>query len=278
MRGADFFKQLGLQTPAEYKHRQMYGADYRGTKKQEIKPKEIFLELVAKHNSFENLKGYSIPSLSTTMEATCEWTYTRTENKHHESEFWLYTPPGRRKAVGIIQFPTGTRNGEDYYCGQWIKTIWIDPKYRGKGYSRKCFNDIIELVLDVNRIIKERKGYKKKDIDGNYFFVWLVPNPFYAPQWKIDQKQCDIDWSNPWKATKHIEDETEEDLSSEKKDISWTALRDFYQRIGFVIDETIHQITQYSWGEFDAVRYNKLTSRSIRMGRYTMRYPAEDAD
>lgn len=267
---SDFYKRFGVPSLGEYRNNQRYAA---GTWKQktEIKPKDIFLEKFPSLRGFENLKGYSIPSLETQLDCTMEWRYLKTDKRIYDSQFWLYTPPKCKKPKAIMQIPTDDQIVD---CSVWLKTLWIPDEFRGKGYSRDCLEDIFELVLEVNSICKSKQEYKERPISCPGFFAWLCPNPFYVSDWKLDQTKCDIDWSNPNTATKNIIDETKEDLPPEKRAVDWELLRDFYLRLGAEVDDEMHISMRYEWGQFEPVRSCSLTSRSMQKGRYMMRFPA----
>ena len=222
-------------------------------------PSEVFVDQVRSSREFVPLyKGDKYHS----------WCPPTTEFYRYEDE--------ATGAGSIVQIPCDT--GIDCSSMGKIQTLWVPDEWSGRGIARRCMESLQDLAMDTIDIVNEHK-YKGMNLTNSVFSLILCPNPFDVSDcgWCLYPEDCpNVYWESPSQASEGIIDESHHELPVDKRRLSWTDLRDFYIRLGFVDVPELdgRAVADEYWNKI--IIKNTLQRRSMEIGRHMMIWPAEN--
>lgn len=219
---------------------------WAGRQSRKTNPQHEFLNKLKAHSEFEMIPGKMFP----------------------HTEFWKFRDK-KTKSGAILHFPEDS-DFRDRIC---LKILWVPPEQSRKGIATRCLKSLLKIVTGVDKRCKLKDG----TMSAKCFSIWLVPNPFHAPDWNFDQRKCKVDFGYTEYAGENIRDETYKKLPKSQLRLPWTKLRDFYIGLGFVECPKLSWITGWddNWNGFRTIR--SMGDRAYEIGRKALVFPAENA-
>ena len=237
-----------------------------------INVKDIFKTKINSSTSFNNLMGYS--ELTVVMGKTLKDSWSNQFIRHREriypSNVWQYNDE-ITGGGGIIQI-----DFYDHLPGLiHLRCAWVPEEMAHQGIANRMMKSI-QHIAKKTQTICEKDHYQGKRIYGSNCTLFLVPNPFYVPDWTLEQNTNTIDWSHPDSPSINMLDETVNDLPDDKLRVSWQELRDFYKRIGFVEVPEMDTERVYDERLCKIIDRRIMAKRSYEIGRHPMLWPMDN--
>tara|TARA_R110002020_G_scaffold423886_1_gene633034 strand:- start:1121 stop:1885 length:765 start_codon:yes stop_codon:yes gene_type:complete len=245
----------------------------RRTKTTNIDGREIFFNLLNDNKAFKMLKGYSDMYLSMNSDGQYIEKRIRYKQRTQPSFFWRYEDR-ETNAGAILEVPENKRIS----CRVILKCLWVPEEHSRKGIAKRCLENVLAMVDEVNELCKSGDKYNDLNINCSCFSTSLVPNPFWTDVWTLDQRKNKLDWSNAAAATKCLEDESYNELPIDKRRATWKELREFYFRLGFVEAEGLSHQQEWDKSTNRIRNHTTMLPRSYCIGRMNLIYPAENLD
>ena len=239
-----------------------------------INAHDVFKQILNEHSEFTNLLGFSFKKLimGETLSTGVDYRLIKGTERKHPSKFWRFNDE-KTGGGAIIQLDFHPNKPTILH---W-RCCWVPQEFENQGIAGRVITKLQQIADQTEVYIKE-KTYQNEQIIGNHLILMLVPNPFYVEKWSLDQKENNIDWSDPeGPSFNDMLDETIKPLPDELRRLDWQTLRDFYSRFGFVeIPEMGHEKT-YSEFFHKIVDDATMARRSYKIGREIMIWPERHA-
>ena len=238
-------------------------------------PNELFIERLKQHSDFEMLYGWIIHSATEeydfrTNKINRGTSRVRNYKKNVETRHFLYRKPGT-DGYALINLPTMIAKMRNLV---FLKTIFVEEKYSGNGIATACMDELKKLTLEIDKQAEDDETLSFRSCS-----LYCVPNSFWVSHWTEDNIQ-EIDWTSDKQVDGNLLDETEAEMDEDKIRMTWEQLRDWYIKLGFVevrelmYYEYLDTSNTYQWR---LVRQQCYSNRSIRLKRFPLLFPAENA-
>ena len=249
--------------------------------KKSVCPTDVFQRRLAQDPRFEMLLGTSAKGASTNIDGSLSETWVGLPSRTGKSEFhkFLDTDTGKWAIVFLPEH-------REHCCRVHLQIVWVDEKWGGLGIATRAVKALQEITLQVDEMCRDEEAtYRDRTIRCSELSLWLAPCCFSAPDWDVGDDDgpggpsflTEVDWSNPDKATKGIEDDSGEQLAPELTRLDWAELRDWYKRLGFVEVDGLDYSEEWNEEHLRVVRHPMKRPRSFEIGRYPMFWPPENA-
>lgn len=231
--------------------------------------REVFYLELNNHPQFTNLKGYSVTIKDNKNMFEETERLVKTNDYNHTSEFYRYDPEDKDgfSLLHIPQYPL-------LMTQAFIKLLYVPNEYEQQGIATDTLRELKLITDDVNKTAHSKDKYDGRDLSQEYFILRLCPTPFHM-NWTFEDTNT-LDWTDPDKVTEIMKDDAAEPLDEDLTRMTYLQLEEFYIRNGFV---KCPELDLHKWVDEKTNKIlskQTLSQRSIRLGRGSLIYPAEN--